>query len=136
MRFSGDLLLTDPAYLVKSAADWQLALSEGYDRAALHLLGIRDYLTVGAGEDTMRYVIDPEANRIGIFCTDSALFCVCDLAQLLAYNPDFLEKNEKYPDTFCIVSGFDGDVSVVYNDSGTVNFIGTGKHAFRTTVEI
>lgn len=136
MKFSGDLLMTDPAYLVASEADWQLVLSEGYDRAALHLLGICDFLSAEAGDDTVRCVIGANDDRIGAFCTDSTLFCVCDLAQVLAYNPDFLTKNEKYPDTFCVILDFDGDVSVLYDENGAVNFIGKGKNAFRTAVEV
>ena len=137
MKFYGDLLLTDPAYIVKSDADWQLLLSEGYDRAALHLLGIRDSLSFEAGEDGRRIVrkTDGTNAEIGRFCTDSALFCVCDLAQVLAYNSDFLRKNENYPDTFCIVHDFDGEVSVRKAGDGTIHLSGTGKNAFRTTSE-
>lgn len=132
MKFHGDLLLTDPAYFAKSDADWQLLLSEGYDKAALHLLGIRNYLSAEAGEDTVRIVRDGNGGKIGSFCTDSALFCVCDLAEVLAYSPDFLAKNEKYPDTFCIVRDFDGDAAMEYDENGNLQFAGTGKNGFRT----
>ena len=132
MKFHGDLLFTDPAYLVKSDADWQLLLSEGYDRAALHLLGIGNSLSAEAGEDTVRTVLDESGRKFGTFCTDSALFCVCDLAQVLVYHPDFLTENEKYPDTFCIVRDFDGEVSLSDDGNGNPQFIGAGKNGFRT----
>ena len=109
--FSGDLILSDPAYLVKSNADWLLILP---------------------GSDTQRTVLDENGRKIGTFCTDSSLFCICDLAQVLEYHPDFLSKNEKYPGTFCIVRDFDGEVSLTNDENGNLQFIGTGKNAFRT----
>jgi hypothetical protein len=132
MNFYGDLLLTDPAYIANSDADWKSLLSEGYDHAALHLLGIGISLSAEAGSDTQRTVLDENGRKIGTFCTDSALFCVCDLAQVLVYHPDFLMKNEKYPGTFCIVRDFDGEVSLLNDENGNLQFIGTGENGFRT----
>ncbi len=132
MKFHGDLILTDPVYLVKSDADWQLLLSEGYDHAALHLLGIGISLSAEAGEDTKRTVYDEKGSKIGTFCTDSALFCVCGLTQVLVYHPDFLTKNEKYPDTFCIVRDFEGDIALLYDENGNLQISGTGRNGFRT----
>ena len=132
MFFYGDLLLTDPAYIVNSDADWLLLLSDGFERAALHWLGIGNSLSAEAGADTQRTALDENGRKIGMFCTDSALFCVCDLAQVLAYHPDFLTKNEKYPGTFCIVRDFDGEVSLTNDENGNLQFIGTGKNGFRT----
>jgi hypothetical protein len=132
MNFYGDLLLTDPAYIVISDADWKLLLSEGYDHAALHLLGIGISLSAEAGSDTQRTVLDESGRKIGTFCTDSALFCVCDLAQVLAYHPDFPKKNEKYPGIFCIVRDFDGEISLLNDENGNLQFIGIGKNGFRT----
>ena len=80
----------------------------------------------------MNIILDENGRKIGTFCTDSALFCVCDLAQVLAYHPDFLNKNEKYPGTFCIVRDFDGEVSLLNDENGNLQFIGTGKNGFRT----
>lgn len=132
MNFYGDLLFTDPAYIVNSVADWKILLSEGYDHAALHLLGIGISLSAEAGSDTQRTVLDENGRRIGTFCTDSALFCICDLAQVLVYHPDFLMKNEKYPGTFCIVRDFKGEVSLRNDENGDLQFIGIGKNGFRT----
>lgn len=132
MNFYGALLLTDPVYIVNSDADWKILLSEGYDHAALHLLGIGISLSAEAGSDAQRTVLDENGRKIGTFCTDSALFCVCDLAQVLAYHQDFLNKNEKYPGTFCIVRDFDGEVSLLNDENGNLQFIGTGKNGFRT----
>jgi len=132
MKFCGTLLLTDPAYLVKSADDWQLLLSEGYECAALHLLGIRNFLSAEAGMDSVRTVLDENGGKIGTFCTDSALFCVCDLAQVLAYHPDFLTKNEKYSGAFCIVRDFEGDVVLSYDENDNLQIAGAGRNAFQT----
>jgi hypothetical protein len=132
MNFYGALLLTDPAYIVNSDADWKILLSEGYDHAALHLLGIGSSLSAEAGSDTQRTVLDESGRKIGTFCTDSALFCVCDLAQVLAYHPDFPKKNEKYPGIFCIVRDFDGEISLLNDENGNLQFIGIGKNGFRT----
>ena len=132
MNFYGDLLFTDPACFVTSDADWKILLSEGYDHAALHLLGLAISLSAEARSDAQRTVLDESGRKIGIFCADSALFCACDLAQVLAYHPDFLKKNEKYPGTFCIVRDFDGEVSLRNDEKGDLQFIGTGKNGFRT----
>ncbi len=59
MKFQGDLILTDPMYLIRkeSGNDWNLLLSEGYDHAALHLLGIKHGLSFDAGDAAVRIVI-------------------------------------------------------------------------------
>ena len=133
MKCKGDILLTDPMYLIRkdSENDWDTVLSEGYDHAALHLLGIRTYLSVEAGEDGSLEVQNDAGERVGEFCTDSCLFCVCDLKQVLAYNPDFLTNYAKYPNTFCVIRDFEGEVSVT-RDGARVRFEGIGKNGFRT----
>ncbi|MBQ9716513.1 MAG: hypothetical protein IJV76_00825 [Clostridia bacterium] len=134
MKFQGDLLLTDPMYIIKkdSGYDWNLLLSEGYDHAALHLLGIRNYLSAEFGEDTVRNVVNSNGVRIGSFCSDSSLFCVCDLKQVLAYNPDFLIMNNGYPDSFCVVRDFDGEIFLKTDTDSQQNIIAVGVNGFRT----
>lgn len=54
MKFKGNLLLTDPVYIIKKGCenDWKLLLSDGYDHAALHYLGITKYVLGEIGEDS------------------------------------------------------------------------------------
>ena len=134
MKFQGDLLLTDPMYIVKkdSGDDWNLLLSEGYDHAALYLLGIQNYLSAEFGEDTIRNVINSEGIKIGSFCSDSSLFCVCDLKQVLAYNPGFFIMNAGYPDSFCVVRDFCGEILLQTDEDFRKNMIADGVNGFRT----
>jgi len=134
MPFAGDLIITDPMYLVKkdSLGDWDLLLSEGYDHAALHLLGITHALSIEAGEDSSRCVFDQNGNRIGRFCCDSALFCICDLKQVLSYHPAFFAENERYPNTFCVIRNFCGMVYVTRDETDRCCIIGDGENGFRT----
>lgn len=132
MKFKGDLLLTDPLYIIKhdSKNDWDLLLSEGYDHAALHLLGITEYLSDEFCEDSRRNVIDNSGTIIGSFCSDSALFCVCDLNQALSYNPEFLVSYESY--CFCLVRDFNGYIYIVEDGKNNKHIIGIGNNGFKT----
>ena len=133
MKCKGDIILTDPMYLIRKGSpnDWKTALSEGYDHAALHLLGIGTYLSAEAGEDGRLEVRNDAGERVGEFCTDSALYCVCDLNEVLAYNPDLLTNYAEFPNTFCVIRDFDGEVSVIRDGDG-LRFEGVGKNGFRT----
>ncbi len=97
MKFKGNLLLTDPVYIIKKGCenDWKLLLSDGYDYAVLHYLGITKNVLGEIGEDSERNVIDNSGMKVGSYCLYSGLFCVCDLKQVLAYNPDFLISFER-----------------------------------------
>lgn len=134
MKFKGDLLLTDPVYIIRKerGEDWGRLLSDGFDHAAMHYLGITDYVSGEIGEDSVRIVTDGSGNKIGSFCSDSALFCVCDLNQVLAYNPDFLTAYEKYPDCFCVIRDFDGEIGIVTDETGSSHVTGSGKNGFGT----
>jgi hypothetical protein len=134
MKFQGDLLLTDPMYLIPKhkESDWELVLSEGAEKAALYLLGITDYLSFAVGEDGRRIVVNNAGHRIGEFCWDSAFVCVCDLNQVLLYNPNFLTLNKNYLNSFCIIRNFNGEIKVIVDEEGTPNIVGSGDNGFRT----
>ena len=133
MKFKGDIILTDPLYIIRkdSPGDCQKILSEGYDHAALQLLGINTYLSAESGEDGRLEVQNNAGEHMGKFCTDSCLYCVCDFKQVLSYNPNFLSDNANCSDCFCVIRDFDGEVSVTIKEN-KVKFIGTGKNGFQT----
>ena len=137
MKFQGDLLLTDPMYIIRkeSGDDWNLLLAEGCDHAALHLLGIKQGLSFEAGDDAVRIVINDAGNVIGYFCSDSSLFCICDLKEVLTYNPDFISMNSGYPDSFCVIRNFNGEISILQDETGCQNMIGTGVNGFKTVIK-
>lgn len=134
IKFQGDILLTDPVYIIKKGCgnDWKLLLSEGYDHAALHYLGITRYVSGEIGEGSVRDVIDISGTKVGSYCSDSGLFCVCDLKQVLAYNPDFLISFEKNSECFCVIHDFDGEIKVIHDEKHNNHVIGIGNNAFKT----
>lgn len=134
MKFCGNILLTDPVYIIKNNSDddWKRLLSEGSDHAALYLLGITNYLSGEIGEDSARDVISDNKMRIGSFCSDSALFCVCELKQVLWYNPDFLSSLEKSRECFCVINDFDGEIMSVVDEKCNSQIIGIGNNGFKT----
>lgn len=134
MKFKGNLLLTDPVYIVKKwcESDWKLLLSDGYDYAVLHYLGITKYVLGEIGEDSEWNVIDNSGMKVGSYCSDSRLFCVCDLKQVLVYNPDFLISFDKNSECYCVINDFDREIKVIPDEKHNNHVIGIGNNCFKT----
>ena len=118
MRFIGDLVITDPCYVVRSEDDWQ----DSEFGVQLAGLGFSHWLTVEGGGMEGK-VTDETGAQLGRFCTDSYMITVFPLDELNEYNPAWAEKLGDW--CYTIIRGFDGRV-----EWDGERLVGTGKVSF------
>ena len=130
MKFVGDILLTDPMYIMKKEtgeSDWQDC--EYGDK--LSSLGIKKYFTV-LGEEIGAKVISDDTNELlGRFCSDSSAISVMLLSEVLVYNPKYLDELNKYPHTGTIIKNFNGDIKAI-RSVDSIAFVGKGNVNFHS----
>lgn len=131
MYFKGDVIIADPCNIVKSDEEWQLVLADTYDRAELDKIGIQNYLSFEAVGESRGFVKDSDSgNTMGEFCTDSCIFCVCLLEDVLAYHPEF-DDYEKWPGSCAVIQGFEGEI-VLEKREEEIAVVGRGNMNFYT----
>ena len=132
MYFKGDIIITDPMYIVKSEEDWHCC---EYGKN-LEALNIYTYITSGHGDEFASDVISLDTpEKLGEFGSDSCMVSVMLLNELRRYNFDFDKELGKH--CYTIVEYFEGEIDLVEmeEDDGTgqrVYFVGKGNKNFRT----
>ena len=132
MFFKGDIIITDPMYIIKSEEDWQCC-EYGQN---LESIGISTYITSINGDEIGSDVVSlDEYKKIGDFCSDSCAVTVMLLNELRTYNSDFDKNLEKH--CYAIVKNFEGEIELLemVEDDGTdqrLYFFGKGNMNFRT----
>ena len=132
MFFKGDVIITDPMYIVKCEEDWHsCAYGEN-----LEALNIRTYITSAHGDEFGSGVISLDTpERLGEFCSDSCMVSVMLLSEVRQYHPDFDKDLGKH--CYTIIEDFEGKIDLfeMDEDDGTgqrVYFAGKGNKNFRT----
>ncbi|MBR5826456.1 MAG: hypothetical protein IKY78_05160 [Clostridia bacterium] len=132
MFFKGDIIITDPMYIIKSDEDWERC-EYGQN---LESIGISTYITSINGDEIGSDVVSlDEYKKIGKFCSDSCVVTVMLLNELRTYNSNFDKKLEKH--CYAIVKNFEGEIELLemIEDDGTdqrLYFLGKGNMNFRT----
>lgn len=105
--FSGDIIITDPGYLMKSYDDWHLCnLGDHIDKLGFTNYMVRD--TIYGDWSCTTYNSDTK-EVIGHFCADAGLVGVFLLNEVLKYNPGFdYHINNKHTTT--LIKDFEGTV--------------------------
>jgi len=135
MKFKGDIIITDPCYLMKQIPwpnrdnfdtneQYDLAIGE-YHRLddwekceygdSMHVLGFTNYIV----EPTMYgdwscTTFDSYGKKLGNFCADAGLVGVFLLDEVLKYNPEY-DDHIKNPRAVTLIKDFDGDVHIEYD---------------------
>jgi hypothetical protein len=131
MRFKGNIIITDPCYIIndENDDDWELC---DYGRD-LDQLGLSTYIC----RDTIYgdwscTVFNTDTDReIGKFCADAGMVAVFLLDEVLQYNPKFNYHIDK-PWTTTLIKNFEGDVSIdVVGEE--VFVVGKGNINFKST---
>lgn len=87
MEFDGDIIITDPCYIMKEDDDWATcAYGEN-----MEALGITHYMTRDTlyGDWSCTTFDSDTKEAIGEFCADAGLVSVFLLDEVLKYNPEF-----------------------------------------------
>lgn len=110
MKFKGDIIITDPCYIIKkNSGDWGKC---GYGDN-MKAIGIENYLcrdTIYGDWSCTTFNSDTK-EAIGEFCADAGMVAVFLLDEVLAYNPDF-DFYETKPWTTTLIKDFDGDIEI------------------------
>lgn len=128
MKFQGDLIITDPAFVARDAEDWKKC-AYGDDMAALGFSTCLTALVTEGEEDLAAY--DPETDAfLGSFVSDSGVACAFLLEEILRYAPEF-DEHIACPENALWIPGFDGEIAVE-GDGEDQHLAGTGSHPFVT----
>ncbi len=110
MRFKGDIIITDPCYIMRQDHyDEDEEKSNGYED--MEELGINHYLTRDTlyGDWSCTTYNSDTKEKIGDFCADAGMVGVFLLDEVLKYNPEFDWYNTR-PWTTTLIKGFDGEI--------------------------
>lgn len=137
MKFKGNVIITDPCYILRhenemTGDDWE-ACDYGSN---MEVLGIHNYLTNSTlyGDWSCTTFNSDTKEPIGKFCADASLVSVFLLDEVLKYNPDF-DYHIKRTWTTTLIENFDGDIEIkIVNIDGEdeVRVEGTGNINFIT----
>lgn len=130
MKFKGNLIITDPAFVCKDAEDWKKC-AYGDDMALLGMKNSLSALVTEGEEDLMAF--SPEGKYYGTFVTDSGVATAFLLEEILLYDPDF-DEHVACPENALWISDFDGDIKVLGKGEDQW-FEATGSHFFSTKAE-
>lgn len=128
MNFTGDLIITDPAYVVKDAEDWKKCAYGDH----METLGIKTFLSalVTEGEEDFCAWSPDGMTCYGTFVTDSGVATAFLLQEILQYDPDF-DEHLVCPENALWLRDFNGTVTVM--GTGEAQWLeGTGSHPFTT----
>jgi hypothetical protein len=122
MEFDGDIIITDPCYIIRAKHhgtkplyedDWNYC--EYGDN--MEALGINNYIcrdTLYGDWSCTTYDLNTK-EPIGEFCADAGMVAVFDLKEVLKYNPDFdYHLNKKWTTT--LIKNFKGTVQFVVEE--------------------
>lgn len=129
----GDIIITDPCYIIKDDTDdWELC-SCGRN---MKVLGINNYLCNSTiyGDWSCTTFEENSNRKMGEFCADAGLVAVFLLDEVLKYNPDF-DYHKKRLWTTTLIKNFRGEVSLelIENEYGEeVSVFGKGNVNFYT----
>ena len=130
MKFKGNLIITDPAFVCKDAEDWKKC-AYGDDMTLLGMKNSLSALVTEGEEDLMAF--SPEGKCYGTFVSDSGVATAFLLEEILLYDPDFDEHLE-CPENALWIPAFDGEVKVMGKGEDQW-FESTGSHPFSTKAE-
>ena len=132
-EFDGDLLITDPMYVMQEGEDWERS-AYGFRMEAL---GVRTYLTaetLSGDWDCMAYDA-VTGKEMGRFCSDSGLVSAFLLEEILQYHPAYSE-HLVHPYTAVWIRDFRGTVQFAVRKTEDGEWICiTGQGVNRTTGE-
>ena len=116
MEFDGDILITDPRYIIKESAE-----DEDWERckygSAMEALGITHYMVRETIYGDCRCVTYNTATKepLGEYYSDTGLIAVFLLDEVLAYNPDF-KMHITDPEAVTLIRNFKGTVQFVVTE--------------------
>lgn len=148
MKFKGDIIITDPCYIMRDE-DFENVANEDIGKmddweiceygSNMERLGFKNYLTSDTeyGDWSCTTYKEGTKEKLGSFCADAGLVSVFLLEDVLKYNPKY-DDYIKNPHSCTLIKDFDGDVEISHKpfeddgDETEVSVIGKGNINFYT----
>ena len=106
-----DIIIVDPCYVAKDDGVWEQYCFDFEKNKSLDKLGCEQGICVGVGDVSPDVLVDmKDGSILGEIGTDSYLLCCVKLEDVLKYNPEFAIHMAKFPNTFCVIIQFTGEV--------------------------
>lgn len=119
MKFDGDIIITDPCYIMRAEHHGTTPLTDDDWGACeygdnMEVLGIHNYMTRDTiyGDWSCTVYNTDTKEAIGEFCADAGLVSVFLLDEVLKYNPDF-DYHKEREWTTALIPDFKGTVQFV-----------------------
>lgn len=106
-KFKGDIIITDPCYIVKDEDDYKVDYNNLEE--SIGLCGISSKTIYGDWSCT---VFDYNGKELGNFCADAGMVGVFNLKNVLEYNPEF-DYHINKPWTTALIKDFDGEIFIL-----------------------
>lgn len=152
MKFKGDIIITDPCYIIKK---WNSAHNDWEQCECgqnMEVLGIHTYFTESTiygdwGCTIYKITEDPykvidnfvetkekgyECSKLGDFCADAGLVSVFLLDEVRKYNPNIDKWIEEHDWCVTKISDFDGEANYYVDKAGNAHIVGIGNINFFT----
>ena len=136
-----DIILVDPCYFIKDDGTWEEYCDDFAENRSLEKMGCNKGICYSMGDVCPEVLVNPDdfVAYEGKIRTDSHLLGCFRLEDVLVHNPEYAEDMEMYPDSFCIIKGFTGDVVFEIKDEQyydemlpMTTVIGIGSPAFHS----
>lgn len=118
MKFKGDIIITDPCYIIRAKHHGTVPITEDDWEACeygvnMEALGIYNYLSSDTlyGDWSCTTFNSDTNEEIGEFCADAGMVSVFLLDEVLKYNPHF-DYHLYRPWTTTLIKDFDGEIEV------------------------
>lgn len=128
-RFDGDIIITDPCYIVKDE-DWFTPEQEEMKVLPMYAMkaicGFSNYLCNDTliGDCSCETINDRTGEIIGGFGVDAGLLCVCYLDEVLKYRPDFKEEYMQPKSTLVtLIRDFHGNITIGESEDGVYSVV-------------
>ena len=107
MKFQGDLIITDPAFVAKDAEDWKRSAYGDH----MEKLGMKTVLSllVTEGEEDLMAKDAQTGAYYGTFVSDTGVATAFLLEEILQYDPSF-DEHIACPENVVLIPGFSGEV--------------------------
>lgn len=106
-----DIIFVDPCYFAKDDGVWEEYCEDFAINKNLVKLGCKHSICYQVGDVYPDVLVNEDDGTIlGEIGSDSYLVGCFELEDVLTYNPEYANEMEEYPNSFCLIKGFTGDV--------------------------
>jgi hypothetical protein len=143
MRFIGDIIITDPCYIIQDQ-DWGNFVFDDIEKE-IRSLGFKNFMVNDTNYgDWFCETLEMYTNKkLGNFCADSGLVSIFLLEEVLAYNPKYNDYKDNNSSSVTFIKNFNGEIQFKENEiedeigyiEKYLSVIGTGTTNFYTILE-